>query len=77
MGAEDFGKYGRTPENIPVCLVWLGVTRPELMAGLKSKGESPAPLHSPVLQADYRKAIETGIEAMTANVIGLMGKKGH
>ena len=72
MGAEDFGLYGRTPENIPICLVWLGITKPEIMAELKRKGEVPPPLHSPKLNPDYEKAIETGIEAMTANVIGLM-----
>ncbi len=72
MGAEDFGLYGKTPENIPIFLIWLGITKPELMAEYKSKGQSPPPLHSPNLTPDYQKAIETGIEAMTANVIGMM-----
>ncbi len=71
MVAEDFGKYGRTSENIPICLIWLGSTNPELMRNLNAKGEKPAPLHSPFLNPDYEKTIETGIKVMVSNVIGL------
>jgi hippurate hydrolase len=74
MVGEDFGKYGRTPEKIPICLIWLGSTNPNLMKQLKSEGKSPFPLHSPQLNPDYEKTIETGIKVMTGNVIGLMGK---
>lgn len=74
MVGEDFGKYGRTPENIPICLIWLGSTSPELMKKLKEKGEKPAPLHSPLFYPDYEKTIETGMKVMTANVIRLMEK---
>lgn len=72
MVGEDFGKYGRTSENIPVCLIWLGSTKPELMKELNARGEKPFPLHSPQLNPDYEKTIETGIRVMTANVLGLM-----
>ncbi len=74
MVGEDFGKYGRTPENIPICLIWLGSTNPELMKELNDRGENPPPLHSPNLNPDYAKTIETGIKVMAGNVIGLMGK---
>ncbi|NOR76287.1 MAG: amidohydrolase [Draconibacterium sp.] len=74
MVGEDFGKYGRTPENIPICLMWLGSTNSELMKELLVKGEKPAPLHSPNLNPDYEKTIETGIKVMVRNVIGLLGK---
>ncbi|MCK5731281.1 MAG: hypothetical protein KAH68_09420, partial [Draconibacterium sp.] len=74
MVGEDFGKYGRTPENIPICLIWLGSTNSELMKELLEKGKKPAPLHSPNLNPDYEKTIETGIKVMAGNVIGLMGK---
>jgi len=72
MVGEDFGKYGRTPENIPVCLIWLGSTNPGLMKELQARGEKPFPLHSPYLNPDYEKTIETGIRVMTGNVLGLM-----
>ncbi len=74
MVGEDFGKYGRTPENIPICLIWLGSTNPELMRQLNSEGRKPFPLHSPNLNPDYEKTIETGIKVMVGNVIGLMRK---
>ena len=75
MVGEDFGKYGRTKENVPICLIWLGSTRAELMQELKAKGEEPAPLHSPFLNPDYPKTISTGIQVMTANVLGLFTEK--
>ncbi len=75
MVGEDFGKYGLTPEKIPICLIWLGSTKPELMKELARRGEEPAPLHSPLLNPDYQSTIETGIQVMTANVIGLSKRK--
>ncbi|WP_297095447.1 M20 family metallopeptidase [uncultured Draconibacterium sp.] len=74
MVGEDFGKYGRTKEDIPICLIWLGSTSPEEMKRLKSEGKAPFPLHSPQLNPDYENTIETGIAVMAANVIGLMNK---
>jgi hippurate hydrolase len=74
MVGEDFGKYGKTPENIPICLIWLGSTSSQLMKELFVKGEKPAPLHSPYLATDYEKTIETGIRVMTGNVLGLAVK---
>ena len=74
MVGEDFGKYGRTSENIPVCLIWLGSTKLELMKELNARGEKPFPLHSPQLNPDYEKTIETGIRVMTGNVLGFMSR---
>ena len=74
MVGEDFGMYGQTPENIPICLMWLGSTNPELMEQLKAEGKNPFPLHSPQLSPYYEKTIETGIKVMVGNVIGLMEK---
>lgn len=74
MVGEDFGKYGRTPENIPICLMWLGSTNPELMKELKTESKKPYPLHSPMLNPDYEKTIETGIAVMVGNVVGLLEK---
>jgi hippurate hydrolase len=72
MVAEDFGKYGLTPEKVPICLIWLGSTSHDLLKELEARGEKPAPLHSPMLNPDYEKTIETGILVMTNNVIRLM-----
>jgi hippurate hydrolase len=75
MVAEDFGKYGLTPEKVPICLIWLGSTSHELLSELEAKGEKPAPLHSQSLNPDYKKTIETGILVMTNNVIRLVKRK--
>ncbi len=75
MVGEDFGKYSKTDEKIPICLIWLGSSNADLLKELQNKGEKPAPLHSPFLNPDYPKTIETGISVMTANVIGLMMRK--
>ena len=74
MVGEDFGKYGLTKEDVPICLIWLGSTSPEEMQRLNAAGEAPFPLHSPQLNPDYENTIETGISVMAANVIGLMNK---
>jgi hippurate hydrolase len=74
MVGEDFGKYGLTPEDVPICLMWLGSTSPDEMKRLKAEGEKPYPLHSPMLNPDYLNTIETGIAVMAGNVIGLLGK---
>ncbi len=75
MVGEDFGKYGRTSEIIPICLIWLGSTDPHLMSDLKAQGKEPFPLHSPFLNPDYENTIQTGIRVMTGNVLGLMSQK--
>ena len=72
MVGEDFGLYGRTPEKVPICLIWLGSTNPEVMKDYLVKGDKPPPLHSSLLNPDYPATIETGIKAMVANVIGLL-----
>lgn len=75
MVGEDFGIYGLTPENVPICLIWLGSTNPEVMNDYISNGEEPPPLHSPFLNPDYPATIETGIKTMVTNVIGLFNGK--
>ena len=72
MVGEDFGKYGRTSENVPICLIWLGSTNSEVMNQLIMEDKKPFPLHSPNLNPDYPNTIETGIKVMVGNVIGLM-----
>ena len=74
MVGEDFGKYGYTPENVSINLIWLGSTNPELMDSLRAEGELPPPLHSPKLNPDYEKTIETGIRVMVNTLLGSFEK---
>jgi hippurate hydrolase len=72
MAGEDFGKYGRTPEDIPIMMFMLGSVDPEKHEGHEKQG-SPLPgLHSPMYAPDFRGAIKTGILVMSASVIDLM-----
>lgn len=71
MVGEDFGKYGHTPEDVSINLIWLGSTNPEFMDSLRAKGELPPPLHSPELNPDYEKTIETGIRVMVNSLLGI------
>ena len=75
MVGEDFGMYGYTPEQVPITMIWLGSTNPELMQEFRIKGVSPEPLHSPRLMPDYPKTINTGIRVMVGNLLGLMGEQ--
>jgi len=74
MVGEDFGKYGLTKEDVPICLMWLGSTSPEEIKRLNAEGKKPYPLHSPRLNPDYKNTIETGIAVMAGNVVGLLKK---
>ena len=71
MGGEDFSQYGRTGEDIPSLLFWVGAVNPETYE--KSQGQKlPLPsLHSPFFAPDAPATIDTGVKAMTATAIRL------
>ncbi len=72
MGGEDFARYGRTQEDIPGVLFWLGAVEPDLFARAQN-GPLPLPsLHSPFFAPDYGPAIETGTETMTRLALDLL-----
>lgn len=74
MGGEDFSQYGRTVEDIPGVLFWIGAVEPETYE--KSQGASlPLPsLHSSFFKPDYEKTIETGVAAMTSSALAILKK---
>ncbi|MAK60835.1 MAG: peptidase M20 [Ponticaulis sp.] len=74
MGGEDFSQYGRTVEDIPGVLFWIGAVDPETYE--KSLGASlPLPsLHSSFFAPDYEKTIETGVSAMTSSAMAVLKK---
>ena len=72
MGGEDFGRYGRTEENIPGAMFKLGVvSQADHAAAQRGELELPS-LHSSLLAPDARPAISTGVEGMTAVLLGLL-----
>lgn len=75
MGGEDFSQYGRTDDNIPSVIFWLGAVDPKVYAQAKEKGMSLPSLHSPFFKPDYDLTIKTGIEAESAIALNLLAKK--
>ncbi|MCX6897229.1 MAG: amidohydrolase [Verrucomicrobia bacterium] len=74
MGAEDFGLYGRTKDKIPICMFWLGSADPKRVAGAERSGQPLPSLHSPLYAPLPEPTIKTGVTAMTAAVLELLGK---
>lgn len=76
MGGEDFSLYGRTDDDIPSFIFWVGAADPEAIAAAK-EGEGPMPPsnHSPFFAPIPEPTLKTGVEAMTAAALDLMAAK--
>lgn len=70
MGGEDFSMYGRTADKIPICMLWLGSVPPARM----NKGPLPS-IHSPFYYPEPETTLKTGVEALAAGVLELLGKR--
>jgi len=75
MGGEDFSEFGRTADKIPICIFWLGSVEPERVAESERTGKPLPALHSPLYRPVPEPTIKTGVTAMTAAVLELVGKK--
>jgi len=65
MAGEDFGLYGRTDENIPITLFWLGGVNQQQYTNAMKNNETLPSLHSSKFAPDYKVALPTGITAMS------------
>ena len=74
MGGEDFSEYGRTGDKIPICMFGVGGVKPEALRESEHTGKALPSLHSPFWAPDPEPTIKTGITAMAAAVLELMGK---
>jgi amidohydrolase len=72
MGGEDFGKFGRTEENVPICLYWLGTVSEEKIEEAQKGNINLPSLHSPFFAPEAGPSINTGVITMTSAVIELM-----
>jgi amidohydrolase len=70
MVGEDFGQYGLTPEEVPICLMWLGSIDPDVFAS----GEPPPGLHTAYYFPDYPVTIRTGVKGMVEMLLHLFGE---
>ena len=74
MGGEDFSEYGRVEPKIPICMVYVGGVSPEALSESKRTGKLLPSVHSPFWAPVPEPSIKTGVMAMTASVLELMGK---
>ncbi len=75
MGGEDFGRYGRTEDKIPILIFWVGAVKPEAVEESKKTGQPLPSLHSPFWAPAAEPTLKTGVSAMCAAVLELVGKK--
>ncbi|WP_144212510.1 M20 metallopeptidase family protein [Shewanella donghaensis] len=71
MAGEDFGLYGRTDQNVPITLFWLGAVEPAKYQASIASGDSLPSLHSSKFAPDYPLTINTGVRAMTRAAMDL------
>ncbi|GAB4410488.1 MAG: amidohydrolase [Bacteroidia bacterium] len=74
MAGEDFSRYGRTPERVPVMLFWLGTADPD-RAAAAARGEISLPsLHSAQFAPVIQPTLDTGVHAMIAAALHLLAR---
>jgi hippurate hydrolase len=74
MGAEDFGLYGRQEPKIPCFMFRLGSVPAERVAAAKAGGPALPSLHSSKYLPQKETTLRTGVMAMTAAALDLLGK---
>ncbi|WDI30947.1 amidohydrolase [Hyphococcus flavus] len=78
MGGEDFSQFGRTAEDIPTVIFWTGGNDPEAMKAAREGTAPPPPAnHSPFFAPIPEPTLKTGVQAMTAGALELLGPAGE
>jgi len=72
---EDFAEYGRTTHRVPICLFWVGATDPVKFAEAQRTGAGVPSNHSPLFAPPPELTLKTGITAMTAAALDLLGQR--
>ena len=75
MGGEDFGQYGRVDPRVPISLFWLGAVEPQRYEASRKSGEPLPSLHSSQFAPLPEPTIKTGVTAMTAAALELLGSE--
>jgi hippurate hydrolase len=73
MGAEDFGLFAGPENKIPICMFWLGTVDPEKLREHQRAGTPLPALHSSQFLPVLEPTLKTGMTAMTAAVLELLG----
>lgn len=73
--AEDFGRYGRTKENIPIALFWLGSSNHEQIDDQLKNGTKIPALHNAGFSPEFKPTFRGGVAAMSKTMIQLFNSK--
>ena len=73
--AEDFGRYGRTPENIPVAMISVGSANHELYHDHVHHGAFLPPVHHSGYVPDFYPTFRNGVAAMSRALLDLFGQR--
>jgi hippurate hydrolase len=71
MAGEDFGLFGRTDENVPITIFWLGGVNPTDYENAMKNGAKLPSLHSSKFAPYYPLTIKTGVTAMSQAAVDL------
>jgi hippurate hydrolase len=74
MGGEDFSQFGRTIEQVPICLFRVGAVDPALVAESQRTGVPLPSLHSSKFAPLPEPTIKTGVTALTGAALDLLAK---
>jgi hippurate hydrolase len=71
---EDFSRYGRTEENIPIAMFWLGTVNSIEFETHLSEGTGLPGLHNPEFYPDFIPTYTAGVKGMSKVVLDLFRK---
>ena len=72
---EDFSQFGRTARKVPACIFWVGGNDPAVISAAQRSGHLVPANHSPFFAPLPEPTLKTGITALTAAALDLLGKK--
>ncbi|MEQ8435605.1 MAG: amidohydrolase [Oceanicaulis sp.] len=70
-GGEDFSRYGRTDEDVPIFMFWVGGAPMDVWQEYQARGETPPANHSPFFYTDAQSSVTMAAEGMTAIALDL------
>lgn len=70
--SEDFARYGKTEEKIPVSIFWLGTVSREVSERGAREGKMQPMLHNAGYFPEFSLPYQTGVSAMTRSCIELL-----
>jgi len=75
MGGEDFSQYGRTEEDVPIFMFWVGGTPQDVIDEYAAKNQSPPPNHSAYFAPDPKASVTTGAAGLASIALELFSEQ--